>query len=188
VDSDRRLVKKAQYGRIHALRKLADKYKNEILLLAFDLLGDYNQAQIAARDALQAVLENIKDINPTDSFDSLLYRATINSCLICDKVHKRNSSTIIETESPLRKLKIKDTTKERSANDRTDANLIGQPEVDNKLTLLSTEQRLVIILRYFHKKSIYQIAQILQSSEKFVRNQIYQGMQILEPLFKNKKS
>ena len=53
---------------------------------------------------------------------------------------------------------------------------------DRILHMLPFDQRSVIILRYYHKKTISFIARIMECDEDEVRSKLYQAAEILKPV------
>lgn len=173
MDPDRTLVKLAKRGNRAAFGKLVLRYQDRILNLAYDFLRDYESARDVAQDVFVKSWRNIRDFEEKSKFSSWLYRIAINTCLDAQKKRQKNRGASIVDQNL----------------DNSEL-LINQPDhietIDDELTAalnhLSQNQRTAVILRYFHDKSVHDIAEVIDCSDATVRIHLHRAIQTLDTL------
>ena len=176
--SDERLVKKALQDDKRAFRKLLTRYQDQILFLLNDILGDYGQAKEAAHKVFQKAWGNLNAIPNKISFSSWLYKFAIDSAFKMQKKPRDEKGKKFETKLPSRQFKTsgKDVEKDKQFDE------FG---IQSALLEISSQQRITIILRYFHKKSVKQIADIMQWREDTVRIHIQRAVDRLGTILRD---
>jgi len=89
-DPDYRLIVKAKAGNSLAFGKLVEKYRDQILNLAYDFSGDYNQAKDIAQEVFLKVFVSISSFEGKSKFSTWLYRVAVNTSL--DEIKKSGAS------------------------------------------------------------------------------------------------
>ena len=87
--SDLKFIRQAIKGNKAAFGKLVKLYQDQILYLAYDYLGNFEEAKDVAQDVFIKAYENLKDFNQKAEFKTWLYRITINTSI--DYLRKRKS-------------------------------------------------------------------------------------------------
>jgi len=178
MDPDRQLVRLAKNGNKAAFGKLARRHRDAVLVLAYDFLYDYEHAEDIAQDVFMKAFKNIGDFEEKSRFSSWLYRITVNTSLDARKSKVRR-----------RKFLIKKDVYEESSYVSTQPSL--QNGIDdtlmNALNKLSDNQQTAIILRYFHDKSVREIADVLDCAENTVRIHLHRAIQKLDKSLKKRK-
>ena len=168
----------ARHGNKAAFGKLALKYRDPVLTLAYDFLNDYHTAKDIAQDVFIKAFKNIGDFEEKWRFSSWLYRITVNLSL---DIRKRKSRRRIF-------LSKKD---ESARSNQEYIKQVGQNEVNNRiiyaLKKLPDDQQTAIILRYFHNLSVREIAEVFDCSESTVRMKIHRAFQKLDKSLKKGK-
>ena len=179
MDPDRHLVRLAKNGNKAAFGKLARRYRDPVLALAYDFLKDYENAKDVAQDVFMKAFKNIGDFEEKSRFSSWLYRITVNTCLDARKSDTRRRrylfSRIDQADSDY---KI-DESNQSEGLDNT---------LSKELNNLSDQQRAAIVLRYFHDKSVREIAEVLNCTESTVRSHLYRALQKLDKSYRKRKS
>ena len=175
MDPDRILVRLAKHGNRAAFGKLAQKYRDQVLALTFDFLKDYESAKDIAQDVFIKAFKNMRDFEEKAQFSSWLYRITVNACLDAQKRVKNRPETRIESsEHETAEQRVKENNQLDSIDD-TMAYALEQ---------LSNNQRTAVILRYFHDKTIQEIAEVIDCAESTVRIHLHRAMQKMSNIFK----
>lgn len=178
MDRDRLLVRLARHGNKAAFGKLALKYRDPVLAIAYDFLNDYHTAQDIAQDVFIRAFKNIGDFEEKSRFSSWLYGITVNLSLDMKKRKYRRRFFLSKTDESVRK------------NQQYMAQ-VEQNELNDTMRLalkkLSDDQQTAIILRYFHNLPIREIADVLDSPESAIRINIHQAFQKLDKSFKKGK-
>ena len=140
--SEQRLLKKSLKGDKSAFGKLVKLYQDQILYLAYDYLGNYEEAKDAAQETFMKAFENLKNYNQTAEFKSWLYRIGINTSI--DYLRKRKSMNNLKNEIKSYNL---ESDKYLTENDLWDDNFM------QSMKSLSENQYSAVILKYFHSKT-----------------------------------
>lgn len=90
------LIKKAQKNDVHAFEKLIAEHQTTVYNIALKIMGNPEDAQDAAQEALIKVFKNIKKFKGDSKFSTWLYRVTHNVCLDELRKRKTNISSIDE--------------------------------------------------------------------------------------------
>jgi RNA polymerase sigma-70 factor (ECF subfamily) len=177
MDPDRQLVRLAKKGNKAAFGKLAHRYRDTVLSLAYDFLNDYETAEDVAQDVFMKTFKNIGDFEEKSQFSSWLFRITVNSSLDARKSKSRR-----------RKFLIKKDVYEDNERGITQPDL--QYGIDdtlvNALDKLSDHQQTVIILRYFHDLPVREISEVLDCAESTVRIHLHRAIQKLDKTLKKR--
>jgi RNA polymerase sigma-70 factor (ECF subfamily) len=166
-----KLIQRAKTGNRNAFGKLIQNYQDKILYLAYDILGDYEEAKDAAQDIFVKVFKNLESFDQKSEFKTWLYRIALNTCL--DILRKRKNMQEI-------KLNI-DVIPEKSADD-------GKLNLDDTfysaLGTLSEKQYSAIVLKYFHENTTKEIAGILDCEVDTVRTHLHRAVQKIRNFYK----
>jgi RNA polymerase sigma-70 factor (ECF subfamily) len=179
MDPDRQLVRLAKNGNKAAFGKLARRYRDAVLALAYDFLKDYDNAKDVAQDVFMKVFKNIGDFEEKSRFSSWLYRITVNACLDARKSDTRRRRYLFSKKN----LADSDYT-----SDESDQSNGLDDTLSKELNNLSDRQRAAIVLRYFHDKSVREIAEVLDCTESTVRSHLYRALQRLDKSYRRRKS
>ncbi len=178
MDPDRQLVRLAKNGNKAAFGKLARRYRDAVLALAYDFLNDYENAQDVAQNVFMKAFKNIGDFEEKSRFSSWLFRITVNASLDARKSKIRRRKFLIRKEV-------------YEENGQVSAQPEWQNGIDdtliNALNKLSDHQQTAIILRYFHDKPVREIADVLDCSESTVRIHLHRAIQKLDKSLKKRK-
>ncbi len=178
MDPDRQLVRLAKNGNKAAFGKLARRYRDAVLALAYDFLNDYENAQDVAQNVFMKAFKNIGDFEEKSRFSSWLFRITVNASLDARKSKIRRRKFLIIKEFYVNNSQV---STHQEWRDGIDDTLI------NALNKLSDHQQTAIILRYFHDKSVREIADVLDCSESTVRIHLHRAIQKLDKSLKKRK-
>jgi RNA polymerase sigma-70 factor (ECF subfamily) len=161
------LVRQSRDGNSQAVEALVQSCLPMTFRLALSILDDQDEADDVAQDALIRALRAIPTYRAEASFQTWLYRITVNICL--GKLRKRRARERLSTLlSDLFR-------QERKDNLRPEGQIIQNQAAYNLFKVinsLDTKYRLPIILRYYQELPIAQIAQIINVSERTVHNRL----------------
>ncbi len=169
VDPDKRLVRFAKHGNKAAFGKLVRKYRDPLLNLVYDYLRDYDQAKDVAQDVFMRAFRNIRDFEEKSLFSSWLYRIAVNASIDALKSRARKKRRPLEAADD-----------ERENGTPQNAQDLLDDEMIYAINKLSENQHTAIILRYFHQKSIHEIAEVLDCAESTVRIHLHRAIQKLQ--------
>ena len=90
--TDDKLVQKAKMGDNRSFGKLVNRYQNKVLYLAYDLVGNYNDAQDVAQNAFYNAFKNLPFFKAQSTFSTWLYRITTNAAIDFQRSKKRKQA------------------------------------------------------------------------------------------------
>lgn len=183
-----RIVDKAKHGNKKAFNQLVEMYQDKVLYLAFDLLGDWDEAKDIAQEAFIRAYQKLKDFQGKAHFSSWIYRIAVNLCMDVHRKRKRSpheslDNTLQNGYEPKSILENSNDTAGRSLEQ-----LELRTQIDDALKQLSLNQRTAIVLRYFHERSTREIAAIMDCSENTVRIHFFRAMDKLKESLKELKN
>lgn len=180
-DPDRDLITKAKNGSVRAFGKLIQKYHREILYLAYDLLGNYEDAKDLAQEAFLRCYEKLGGFEERSRFSTWLFRITINLGI---DFHRRNNRTPLQSIEENLQKKYHRSFAEHPTTILSPQLLVERKELKQHMELaldkLSMNQRTVVVLKYFHQKSTKEISEILKCQEGTVRIHTFRAMNNLK--------
>jgi RNA polymerase sigma-70 factor (ECF subfamily) len=184
-----KLVKKAKQGDQHAFGKLVKKYQNKILYLAYDLVGNYTDAQDVAQNTFLHAFKNIPYFRDESSFSTWIYRIATNAAIDFQRSKKRRRQIFINQSK-------------FEEQDRPYLENIEDPGVSiakklensdlKKLVLelmeqLSPQQRAAFVSKFFHEKTTDEIAKIIDCNPVTVRGHLLRATIKLRKMLKDER-
>jgi RNA polymerase sigma-70 factor (ECF subfamily) len=94
------LVRRARDGDREALDALVARYDRYVFGVALLTLGDRSEAQDAAQEALIKAIRGLKGFKGDSSFDTWLYRVTVNTCRDFQRRKARQRETPLDGAAP----------------------------------------------------------------------------------------
>jgi len=182
-DAIKSLIKKAKKGDKKSFGKLVKIHQRSILYLAYDLVGNYEDAKDLAQDVFIRAFEKLNQFEERSQFSTWLNRITVNLAIDFHRKNKKKLNQTIEDnfdEVPHNEILAgfdhQDSPEEaiELSEDRT--------VLEQAITKLSTNQRTAIALKYFHQNSTKEIAEIMGCAENTVRIHLFRAMGNLKKL------
>lgn len=177
AESEKQLVKKAKLGNKHAFGKLVEKYQHKILYLAYDLLGNYEDAKDLAQEVFIRAFEKLHQFQEQSHFSTWLYRIAVNLSIDIHRKQQRYPHQPLEKnlDEIHRSGNLAQSVGETSPEILIESDELKE-QIENALEDLSLNQRTAIVLRYFHQKSSKEIAEIMGCKQNTVRFHIFRAM------------
>lgn len=147
-----KLVELAKNGDSHAFALLYQKYYTDLYRFAFCLVKGSHTAEDAVSSAILKAYENLGKLRKNDSFKNWLFQITANECQ-----NQLRHSSIYLADSVY------------SEPSATEEGYLT-PEIQEMLSLLSDEERLIITLSVFSGYNSREIARLLHKKEGTVRS------------------
>ena len=180
-ESDQKLVHLAKAGKQAAFGQLAKKYQNKVYYLAYDLVGDYDDAKDIAQDAFIKAYEKINQFEERAQFSTWLYRITVNLAMDLHRRRKRRPHESLEEN--IREIEKQKTVEQAEEGRRSELQLqtsAQRRQLEKALQKLSEHQRVATVLKYFHQKSSKEIADVLGCSENTARIHLFRALRNLK--------
>jgi len=189
-DRETQLVHKAQQGNKKAFGKLVKKYRNKVLYLAYDLVGNYDDAQDIAQNAFLKALNGIRSFQGKSAFSTWLYRIVVNLAIDFKRSKTRKKQISIETSiTENSEISIENILEDKHIPpDRIvelkDFNVHAKKAIDK----LPNNQRVAFILRHYHDLSMKEIAAVLECEPGTVRSHLFRAINRLRDELKEFES
>ena len=184
ADEERRLVEVAQRGDVASFNELVRLFEGRVYNLCYRMLGDPDSAADAAQDAFLAAFRNLASFRG-GSFRSWMLRIATNTCYDVLRVRKRRPSVSLDIEaddeSASSPLQIADTAE--SPDDFAQRRELAAA-IQQGLTELPDEQRIVLILSDIQGLAYEEIAQITNSNLGTVKSRLSRGRARLREVLK----
>ncbi len=174
-NSDAILVKKAQQGDNRAFEKLVKQYQNKVLYLAYDLVGNYIDAQDIAQNAFFQAFKSLPNFLEKSSFSTWIYRITTNAAIDFQRSKKRKQALSLNqpvTEQEDERELIDTLVDKDLSFDKKFENLDLKKLIERTAENLAPQQRAAFMLKFFHDKQTDEIAEILNCDPVTVRGHI----------------
>lgn len=146
------LVGQAKEGDAHAFALLYERYYTDLYHFALCLLKNQQNAEDAVSSSVLKAYENLPKLRKNDSFKSWLFQITVNECR-----NQQKAQSIYLEDSSL---------EEPSALESGFQHL----EMEEYLSLLSEEERLIVTLNVFGGYNSKEIAVLVHKREGSVRS------------------
>lgn len=189
-ENDRTLVKKAKLGDKQAFGKLVKRYQNKVLYLAYDLIGNYIDAQDVAQNVFLQAFQNIAFFRDESSFSTWIYKITTNAAIDFQRSKRRRKALFIEQQKygeDQHNVLIENIEDPNQAFDKGIENLDLKNLIATVVDQLSPQQKAAFVLKYFHDKSTEEIAKIIDCDPVTVRGHILRATLKLRKKLKDER-
>ena len=165
---DRSLVRKLKAGSNDALRAIYEKYADDLLSLAANLLDDKVAAEDVVQDVFISFAESVDTFRLTGSLKGFLATCVANRSRDCIRKNRRGQ------------IAAANMAERRSSEVKSPVQLVIRSEelkkLGNAMTELPYEQREAIVLRLHGDLKFRQIAKMQNTSTKTVQSRYRYGL------------
>ncbi|MEO0249125.1 MAG: RNA polymerase sigma factor [candidate division WOR-3 bacterium] len=91
ADLDGELVQRSQNGDEEAFSQLVERYRSRVASIAYQVLGNYEDARDVAQEVFIKLYRGIGTFDPQKKFFTWLYRLTVNAAIDYLRVKKRRA-------------------------------------------------------------------------------------------------
>jgi RNA polymerase sigma-70 factor (ECF subfamily) len=177
LDSDVSLMLEFQKGDISAFEKLVKKYKESIINIIYQFIGDRDEAEDLAVEVFLRVYKAAKSYEAKAKFTTWLYKITTNLCL--NEIRKKAKLQTVSLSKPIPTGRGKEEELiEKIANAAPSPQQILEKKERNSLIRkavdsLPAKQRMATILQIYEGLSYKEISAVLGCSVKSVERRLY---------------
>ena len=189
-NADDKLVKKAKMGDSDAFGKLVKRYQNKVLYLAYDLIGNYNDAQDVAQNVFFQVFKNIAFFKAQSTFSTWLFRITTNAAIDFQRSKKRRKAMSLNqslSEDKDERELIDVLQDDDKPFDEKFEDIDLKDLIEKTIESLPPQQKAAFVLKYFHDKPTEEISEILNCDPITVRGHILRATLKLRKQLKAEK-
>lgn len=169
--ADEDLMLAAANGDMAAFEQLVRRHQSSAWSAAYRFLGDHADAEDVVQEAFLKLYRAASRYQPTAAFRTYLYRIVTRLCL--DHVAKKRPASghdlpELATDAPTQ-------LEAAIAADR-------QVQVRSALERLAPNQRMAVILKYFHGMGYHEIAESMETTSKAVERLLARARETLEKI------
>ena len=169
---DPQILQIALQGDDAAFSQLVETYQQPVYNLCYRMLGDGVEAEDAAQETFWRAYQNLRRYDPQRSFITWLLSIAAHYCI--DQQRKRK-----HTVYPIDEY-MEETLPDSAPNpDRVVSQLDDDQYLHRLISQLGTQDRAVLILRYWHEMSEIEIAQTLDMTVSAVKSRLHRARLLL---------
>jgi RNA polymerase sigma-70 factor, ECF subfamily len=171
-------LKQALHGDDEAFSQLVESYQRPVFNLCYRMLGEAQDAEDAAQEAFWRAYQNLKRYDTQRSFVTWLLSIAAHYCIDQQRKKRLVSFSIDEIEE----VPITDNAPnpEKAASKLEERRLI-----QSLLASMKTEDRAVLILRYWYELSEEEIAQALSATVSSVKSRLHRARLMMAQRWQN---
>ncbi|MCD5410519.1 MAG: RNA polymerase sigma factor [Clostridiales bacterium] len=181
------LIRESKNGNSSSFEELVSPHYKKAFNTAYRILGNLEDANDVAQDAIIKVFKSIGSFKENSSFSTWVYKIVVNTCIDFKRKNKKQQVVYLDKEIGEKNgglvLEIPD-------NAGTPESLFEENEVKHiihyAINQLNFEQRKIIVLRDVKGFSYKEIAEILECSEGTVKSKISRARNNLRKLLASK--
>ena len=162
-------------GDKNAFGSLVSKYQNSVYSLCYHIVGNFADAQDLAQDVFVKAYVDLAKIREPSKFASWIYRIAVNICKMWIRAQKAINIIPLENVINIQTKPDDDSSPENHAEANELNNSIRQA-----LSILSENNRTVILLHYIGGLSCDEIAHSLSLSRSAVKNRLLRARKQLK--------
>jgi RNA polymerase sigma-70 factor (ECF subfamily) len=165
LDDDVACVAECLRGDTAAFGVIVTRHQRVLFSVALRLVGNHEDARDATQNAFIRAYQRLHTYDPGRKFFSWMYRIVVNECLNL----RRSRRTYEPLGETIEAEPTRDAAEAAELNDR----------VDRALVALTSEQREVVVLKYFLGLTYEEIADVVRIPEKTVKSRLFTARQRL---------
>lgn len=174
------LIRRLQAGETSAFRELVENHKRALFNLAYDLLGNVQDAEDISQEAFVKVYRSIGDFRGEAQLGSWMYRIVVNLCLNRRRKKALSAMELRESfEDDERHQPTPASGHDADPEKATEAEMMRQ-HLRQALEQLSPQQRTIFVLRHDDDLPLAEISKILKISEGTVKSQLFRALRKLQ--------
>lgn len=187
-ESEQILLERSKAGDVAAFEKLIEAYQKKIFNLAFRMIGNYDDANDLAQEALIRIFRSIPNFKGESTFSTWIYRITTNICL--DEIRKRKNRKALSLDEEIHS-EDGEIQRQIMSDDPLPDEIAEREElrsiVNNAINSLPEEQRLILSLRDIQGLRYEEIAEVLDCPGGTVKSRINRARQALKNALVSKR-
>ena len=165
------LVERSLNGDVKSFGDLVEEYRQTVHVLCYHRIGDFQDAQDLGQEIFLKVYLSLNQLQDPGKFSSWLYKIAINSCNLW--LRKRRVKTL-SLEDPDKYQHTSPSLYEGYQRKELES------KIEQALSRLSENNRLVITLHYLGGLSYNEIADFLDLSLTTVKSRVHEGRKQLK--------
>ncbi|MEZ8221494.1 RNA polymerase sigma-70 factor, ECF subfamily [Candidatus Fervidibacteria bacterium JGI MDM2 JNZ-1-D12] len=158
------LLNRCRTGDEEALAQLVQRYRDRIFNLAWQLLGNRDDAEDVAQETFLHAFEHLHEFRGESQIFTWLYRIAVNLCMM--RLRQRKFlEPLPEDYEPADEIDWQ----------KVGERILLKRRIDKVLVCLPEQLRLVLVLREMHELSYEEISQVLSIPIGTVRSRLFEA-------------
>jgi RNA polymerase sigma-70 factor (ECF subfamily) len=177
ADAEQQLIEASRQGDVESFNQLVRLYEGRVYNLTYRILGDADSAADAAQDAFLAAFRHLSSFRG-GSFRSWLFRIATNTCYDVLRARKRRPTTSLDAALDANDdpdVYIPEPADPGEAPDEFVLRRELSHAIEQGLTLLPDDQRIVVVLCDIQGMSYNEAASIVQANLGTVKSRLSRG-------------
>jgi RNA polymerase sigma-70 factor (ECF subfamily) len=174
--NDEKLIEDAQKGNRKALTELVKNYEQTIYNFAFKICRDKEKAEHIMQETFYSMIKSLKQFDGKSKLSTWLYRIVANHCLMLARKQNKRDFVSIDDESLYTEKYVADW---RMLPYKDTENSELRKILDDAITKLSPEYRMVFLLRDVEGLSTEETAQVAEISVPAVKSRLHRARAFL---------
>jgi RNA polymerase sigma-70 factor (ECF subfamily) len=173
-EEERALIRRCQDGDLGAFQSLVRSYEKKVYWIAFNLVGDVEDAQDLAQEAFLRVFKAIGRFKLQYNFYTWLYRIVVN--LAIDHLRKKSKQQKVSLDE----CSLDPPLDDGAAPDRNMKNTDLRRQIQAVLGSLPAKYKTVIVLRDIHEMSCEEISKIIHCTSATTRWRLHKAREMFK--------
>jgi len=174
------LVDRICQGDVSAFQTLVEKYKRKVYYLAYDMVGDHQEAEDVSQEVFIKVYRALKGFRRDAKMSSWIYQITVNSAI--DLLRRRKAKPSVNLEDFDHIGFQENPAGTGSAVMDPEASAVAslfQSRIQQALGRITARERVVFVMRHYNDFQIDEIADVLEVSAGTVKSLLFRALQKL---------
>ena len=176
--TDAQLVNNFRDGDIQAFNQLVERWQQRIHRLAYRYFSSHDEAMEITQKTFIKAYKRLHSLDDAEKFSPWIYRIANNLCRDEMRRAARRKSTRLDSLKSVRITNSIAANPEQSLRNSELGELLQQA-----LSKLPYEQRIVVILKEYEELKFREIAEILEEPENTIKSRMYYGLKKLRGIF-----
>lgn len=169
---DVEIIKRCQQGDHEAFRELVEHYQNKAVWIAYQMVGNYEEARDISQEAFIRVYRSLANFNLMSNFYTWLYRIVVNLCIDFLRKQKPEHKTVSFED-------VGEVSGTNSVEQAVEQKELSR-EVHGTLQQIPLAYRIILILRDIEGFSCKEIGKIVGCNSNTVRWRLFRGRQLFK--------
>jgi RNA polymerase sigma-70 factor (ECF subfamily) len=176
-----KLVDRICQGELGAFQELVELYKKKVYYLAYDMVGDYHDAEDISQEVFIKVFRHIKKFRKDAALKSWIYQITVNTCIDVQRKKSKKPQVLMESSQMDNLHRESSWTESRNTDPErhAEANMI-QRRIQQLLHKVSPKERSAFVMRYYNELKTNEIASILNVSTNTIQSLLFRARKKLQ--------
>lgn len=188
VENEKNLLEKAKNRDIEAFEVLIEGCRKKVYNISLRFLGNQEDAMDISQEVFIKIFRSLESFKGNSSFDTWVYRMTVNLCL--DELRKRKNKNVISIDESF---PSEDGDFKKQFDDKSPGpDVLAERKetkriIEDAVNSLNEEHRTAIILRDIQGFSYEEVARLINCPEGTVKSRINRARQALRNILFGKK-